>query len=74
MPRISVDLHGQTVESALATVESGIRSLPEVRLTAGQGHAQLALAGSVVVAVAEAIACGVIARAPIRLFVFVIDL
>ncbi|PSC74687.1 NEDD4-binding 2 isoform B [Micractinium conductrix] len=45
MPRISVDLHGQTVESALATVESGIRSLPEsipggvvVRYITGKGR------------------------------------
>lgn len=31
LPRIDVDLHGQTVADALATVENGIRNLPEVR-------------------------------------------
>ncbi|KAL4439001.1 hypothetical protein ABPG77_006938 [Micractinium sp. CCAP 211/92] len=44
MPRIEVDLHGQTVADALATVENGIRNLPEsipggvvVRYITGKG-------------------------------------
>lgn len=45
LPRIEVDLHGQTVADALATVENGIRNLPEsipggvvVRYITGRGR------------------------------------
>ncbi|KAL4452605.1 hypothetical protein ABPG75_008267 [Micractinium tetrahymenae] len=45
LPRIEVDLHGQTVADALATVENGIRNLPEsipggvvVRYITGKGR------------------------------------